>query len=268
MIGIYKITNTINGKCYIGKSLNIEHRLREHKRNSHSNEHLQNAMKKYGIDNFTFEVLEECTKEEYDERERYWISYYKSRNKEYGYNIMPGGESNPGWNHTKETRQKMSMNHNKSGHHNYNRGKIWINNGNQDKLVYPNELNNYLSNGWDLGATDEFRNTMRKTVSRDKNPFYGKHHSDKTKQMYSEMFSGEKHPQYGMIWITNGSEEVKINPNDIDKYKGYHKGRLPSSSKMRIWVNNGVQNKRIFESELDEFISNGWNKGQHKRKVS
>lgn len=92
MTGIYKITNLINNKIYIGQSTNIQNRWEEHKFYS-SNEHtaLQAAFKKYGISNFSFEVIEECPKEKLDEREIYWIKFYDSYNN--GYNLTKGGMS-------------------------------------------------------------------------------------------------------------------------------------------------------------------------------
>lgn len=92
MTGIYKITNLITNKTYIGQSTNIEQRWEEHKFYS-NNEHtaLQAAFKKYGISNFSFEIIEECSKEQLDEREIYWIKFYDSYNN--GYNLTKGGMS-------------------------------------------------------------------------------------------------------------------------------------------------------------------------------
>lgn len=95
MIGIYKITNNINGKCYVGQSDNIERRWREHKKrafkidNNQQTNLLYRAMQKYGIDNFKFEILEECTKDCLDEREIYYIAKYQSYIN--GYNLTTGG---------------------------------------------------------------------------------------------------------------------------------------------------------------------------------
>lgn len=78
--GIYKITNILNDKSYIGLSYNIKQRWKHHKcllnKNKHHNLHLQSAWNKYGKKYFTFKVLEYCDLEVLPEREIYWIDYY------------------------------------------------------------------------------------------------------------------------------------------------------------------------------------------------
>jgi group I intron endonuclease len=89
-IGIYKITNP-NGKVYIGQSNNIERRFEEHKNIKFSNQiKLKNSILKYGLENHTFEILEECDMSIIDEREIYWISFLKCV--ELGLNLTYGGE--------------------------------------------------------------------------------------------------------------------------------------------------------------------------------
>lgn len=98
MVGIYKITNTVNGKVYIGQSINIKRRIYAHFAHvdcksygdSHS-PHFHSAVRKYGKESFSWEVIEECEKSILDDRERYWIAYYDSTNREKGYNVMDGG---------------------------------------------------------------------------------------------------------------------------------------------------------------------------------
>lgn len=92
MIGIYKITNLINQKIYIGQSTDIESRWEDHKFYSQKeNTAIQAAFKKYGISNFSFEIIEECRKEELDAKEIYWIAKYDTYNN--GYNLTKGGMS-------------------------------------------------------------------------------------------------------------------------------------------------------------------------------
>ena len=107
MIGIYKITNNLNGHAYIGQSIHIEHRWQEHKTQYNwereSNKPLYLAFQKYGIENFTFEVLEECESNELSIKEKEWIEHYDTYKN--GYNQTCGGEDNYGENHP---RHKLS----------------------------------------------------------------------------------------------------------------------------------------------------------------
>lgn len=93
MIGIYKIENKLNHKCYIGQSVNIERRWSEHKVKSKiSNGILYNAIRKNGLENFDFSIICECKVEELDEKEIYYIQQYNSLIPN-GYNIQLGGNT-------------------------------------------------------------------------------------------------------------------------------------------------------------------------------
>ncbi len=88
--GIYKITNLQNKMCYIGQSANIAERWRQHIKRGVGAEtatrnKLYTAMKVYGVENFTFEIVEECERSLLNERESYWQDYFKA--KEFGYSI-------------------------------------------------------------------------------------------------------------------------------------------------------------------------------------
>lgn len=92
--GIYKITNLKDQKIYIGQSVDIKTRWSNHIKASlgidsiaHSKVH--DAMAEEGIWNFTFELLEECSRDKLNEREKYYIDFYKSNL--YGYNLTKGG---------------------------------------------------------------------------------------------------------------------------------------------------------------------------------
>lgn len=89
-IAIYKITNLLNQKSYIGQSINIEQRIKKHI-SSKDKYPIHEALRKYPLENFEFSVLEECPKELLNEREEYWISYYDSYKN--GYNCTAGGDN-------------------------------------------------------------------------------------------------------------------------------------------------------------------------------
>lgn len=91
---IYKITNTQNGKIYIGQTVqSVSERWQKHiicaKRGF--NRYLYDAMNHYGYENFSVETVEECNDSSLDERERFWIKQYRCNEKRYGYNMTPGG---------------------------------------------------------------------------------------------------------------------------------------------------------------------------------
>ena len=103
MIGIYKITNKLNGKVYIGQSIHIKTRWIQHI-NAKDNFAIHNAIKKYGEENFKFEVLLECPAEMLNDWERDMIALYDCISPN-GYNLTEGGE---GYQCSEETRLKMS----------------------------------------------------------------------------------------------------------------------------------------------------------------
>lgn len=105
------MTNLINSKIYIGQTINtLEYRKNQHFREARSKRrntvYFHNALNKYGYDNFIFEEID-CadTQEELDEKERYWIKYYDSNNKNKGYNLDSGGQS--GGVKSEETKRKI-----------------------------------------------------------------------------------------------------------------------------------------------------------------
>lgn len=100
MIGIYKFTNKIDGKCYIGQSVNIRKRYNQHKGRYNTFNHqkakedtyFHYVLRNYGFDNFDFEIVEECSLEELNNKEIYYISKFNSLYPN-GYNLTAGGNS-------------------------------------------------------------------------------------------------------------------------------------------------------------------------------
>ena len=83
--GIYCLQNKKNGRRYIGSTIDLHRRKLDHFRGSH-NKRLKKDLSENGIENFSFEVLERVSPEKLKNREKYWQLYYKSYEKDLGYN--------------------------------------------------------------------------------------------------------------------------------------------------------------------------------------
>jgi len=100
---IYKITNLINGKIYIG-----QHYTSADDGYLGSGKWIKRAIKKYGKENFIRETIEFCTSANVDEKEVYWVNKLGATNPKVGYNIDKGGTGrSPGYKHSKETKEKL-----------------------------------------------------------------------------------------------------------------------------------------------------------------
>ncbi len=187
---IYKTTNLVNGKIYVGQSINPTNNYLG------SGCLLHKAIKKYNKKNFKRETLEECsTIEELNKKEDYWIKKLKSKNKDIGYNIKDGGLNGLHSDETKkkikkarqlqkfseETRKKMSKagkGRKKSEEH-----KRKIGEANKGK-VYSIEIRKIMSE-------------KKKELLKDKtkHPMFGKKHSEESKQKMRDARLGKKFPR-------------------------------------------------------------------------
>ena len=111
---IYKITNLINNKIYIGQTTKtVEQRLNKHISEAkceingvRPNNYFHNALNSYGVENFKIEIIDEASNiNELNEKEDYWINHFNSTDKNIGYNLMTGGTSGK---KSKETLKKIS----------------------------------------------------------------------------------------------------------------------------------------------------------------
>ena len=170
--GIYKIENNITHNIYIGKAKNFNSRWNQHKSNAkyNYNTHLYNAIKKYGIDNFSFTIIEVIPLELYDEicneREKYWIKYYQAYEDPNNYNETEGGEGSCGWEPSQEWRDKQSKI--KKEWYQTEQGKEKAKQQSEFMKKY-----NYLIPK--KKHTEEWKQQHSKDMSGEKNPNYGKH---------------------------------------------------------------------------------------------
>lgn len=113
---LYKITDTLNDKIYIGQTIDNDRRWKRHKYSSKQEnpvQYISRAIKKHGEENFIYEIIATCkTSKDADETEKILIIQYDSRNKEKGYNLAPGGNYIMlGRHHSEETKKKISIAH-------------------------------------------------------------------------------------------------------------------------------------------------------------
>ena len=148
MVGIYKITNKVNNKVYIGQSVDVKRRWRQHKSCS-LKYHLYESFRKYGLNNFIFEVVTECKVSQLDELETYYIDLYDSTNPEKGYNQTIRSAGSHGIIFTYDTLQNLyedlydglltkrqlaeKYNCNERTIRDINNGKTWF----QETISYP-----------------------------------------------------------------------------------------------------------------------------------
>lgn len=113
--GVYCLRCVVNDKRYVGSGAGrkgILGRVRGHReelsKGTHYNRYLQAAWNKYGAKNFRFSILERCPPERCLEREQYWIDFYRSAEREFGYNLAPKAGNTLGVKFSEESRKRVS----------------------------------------------------------------------------------------------------------------------------------------------------------------
>lgn len=114
--GVYQIKNLANGKVYVGSTVKLRRRIKDHLRElsgeRHHSPYLQRSWKKYGPENFVvsvLEIVEGATKETLIPREQHWIDHFGAANKKTGFNVLPMAYSNLGAKLSEETKAKIRL---------------------------------------------------------------------------------------------------------------------------------------------------------------
>lgn len=235
---VYITKNLINNKIYVG----------QHRSNKFDNTYfgsgniIKNAINKYGIDNFTVHLLSWATdRQDLNNLEKFYICLYNSTNKNIGYNIQIGGQGsfisshrntlrgkdnpNYGSKRTPEQKKHLSKAHKKLRQQGKCgiKGRVGINNSYKNKFVNPKQLNSYLNMGWYKGTIPP-----------------------KSVNMNSKHQKRLKHNrQYQAI------RKLYNIPT-----KNKHQTNLG-----RTCINNGINNKFVFDFEIKDYLNKGWIKG-------
>lgn len=170
--GIYCIENIETNKKYIGQAVDIQDRWRRHigdlNRNAHCNDYLQNAWNKYGKDGFKFYIIESCDVEQLDEKEIYYIDFYNTMDRNYGYNMKSGGQLSSN-KYSDEVKQKMSQS-----------VKASYENSNLRDIRKKNAINQWSNI------------EIKQKIMGVNNGMYGKQHTEEAKQKMSAKKKGKQ----------------------------------------------------------------------------
>lgn len=220
---IYKTTNLITNKIYIGQDCN--------NRNEYlgSGIHIKSSIKKYGRDNFRKEIIQYCDSiEELNEREIYWIKYFDSTNPIIGYNIsMGGGSIMKGIKQSEETKAKRALSNSGKKRSEETRKKISIANKGKES--------------WAKG-----KKLSEETKQKISNSHIGILHSDESKMKIAETGKGRIPWNKGK----SASEESRKKMSDAKKGKKLGKVHIDKISKS----NKGRKNSE----ESKQNIKKGW----------
>jgi len=257
--GIYVIENIINNKRYIGSAKNFKKRWYVHKsalnNNTHDNSYLQKAWNKYGVNNFSFGILEEVEPDKLIEREQYYIHFYDVCNRDKGYNLSPTAGNTLGFKFSEESKLKMSL---------LKKDKPSV----RGNYIMSEETKNKLrKKGKGLG-----RKTSEKTKEKQRKPHGAM--SEITKKKLSDWRKGlipsEKTGNFISENIKNTllTEEIINKTKEVNKKNTYRLGHHCSDdsrkkiSKSNIGNNRGEKNGMTITNEKEVIaIRNDYNNG-------
>lgn len=178
---IYLLTNNTNGKKYIGQTWAdiLESRAGNNGSAYKNSPYIFNAITKYGFENFSYELLEECdSQEEADLKEEFYIEKYQTRNPDIGYNIKNGGSHGK---HSDESKLKISKSLNE---------KEWSPEALKAKAEAGHKWKDKKRGPQSQEQRDQNSQFMKERHKTNGHPMLGKHHTEEAKQKISEAGKG------------------------------------------------------------------------------
>lgn len=215
---IYKITNQINQKIYIGQTTrSLNDRMSEYRREIGNNP-IDKAIKKYGFNSFKFEIIDTAENlEELNFKEKIHISTFKSNNREIGYNVLDGGRNSiPG----PETREKLSR-----AHKGKKQNKNWI-----EKRIHKRGSEEAKKYG--RQKTEEEKKHLSDELSGENGYWFGKERSNETKQKISTSKNGTKIKESARLALCKKVYLTNITNNNITEYESIDMASKSTGIKM------------------------------------
>lgn len=286
MTGIYKFTNKITGKAYVGQSVDIKKRFNQHKTRYDKfgnrekpieDTYFHSMLRHYGFHNFNFEILEECQKDELDEKEIYYISKYNTLYPN-GYNKDKGGNNAPHLvglssfddvieiiellKTSKATNIEIGKMYNVSDQtiSDINSGKIWHN----DAIQYP------IRNGRTISSANKIDEYIYKCVSCGKKSKYKIKNglcksciilnSIKNKPNKDELYNNLSRYNFTYVSKRYGVSTTTIRrwckaygiPYHSKEYKSdSYKNKISKEKKLKICILNENGSRDLFESSYE-----------------
>jgi group I intron endonuclease len=222
--GIYAIKNLITRKIYIGQSNNITRRINDHKKELkngiHNNTHIQRSWNKYGCDNFTFNIIEECLENELNEKEIYYIKEYRLMYELY--NQTEGGKYGlRGYTHSEKTKEKLRQK--------------------RKNQIFSEETRQKLIKAH-IGRKSKPMSEEQKEKLRQAN--LGKEVSEETKIKISESLKGRTGPNKDKRFTED--HKRKISESGKGRiFSEEHRRRIGEANKRRITTNETKEKRRI-----------------------
>lgn len=245
---IYKHINNINGKVYIGQtrqnppSLRWAGGIQAYTYNSPTK--FSNAIKKYGWENFSHEILCECTEKDVDDLEKYYIAFYNSTNDNFGYNIEYGG------NALKKVPLETIEKHRQAGYNHTitEQGRFNISQARKKMVGWNHKESTKQKMSSNSGKTVEVSMLDLK---------YNLNYKFKSfKECYNHICKEIPDIKYGSLVCSVKYTKPFMGRFKIIKNEYRHK----NMSNTRV-MNNGIISKHIKEIEIQEYLKNGWEFG-------
>ena len=217
---IYGWYNTLKDMWYVGQTVDPERRFKQHINdaiNKKDNNIFHRALKKYGLDNFVYCILEDnILRDNLNMKEIEWIEYYDSYYS--GYNLTLGGGGTVSRICTEETRKKISESRKGQtpwifGKHHSDETKHKISESNKGKQI---------------GII---------------NPMYGKHHSKESREKMSEAMKGRNHPFYGTHRKESTKQKISSSNKGKHNFNGMYGKRHKESTKKKMSISNKNKSK-------------------------